>query len=185
MGTEIAIAAAALGAVMIEKHFTLSRTLQGPDQRTSLEPKEFTQMVRGIRLAEKAQGSGVKAPTKGEEKMRFIARRSIVSSVDIPEGQLINENMVDFKRPGTGIPPKDVRLLLGKRAARNIRRDEARPHDRGDWNAPVARLRVHCQTNQERRISSLQDDSIPIARRHGSRNASIILKVTRSPDRSP
>lgn len=124
MGTEIAIAAAALGAVLIEKHFTLSRTLQGPDQKASLEPKEFAQMVRGIRLAEKAQGSGVKAPTKEEEKMRFIARRSIVSSVDIPEGQLINENMVDFKRPGTGLPPKDVRLLLGKRAARNIRRDE-------------------------------------------------------------
>jgi N-acetylneuraminate synthase/N,N'-diacetyllegionaminate synthase len=124
MGTEIAIAAAALGAVLIEKHFTLSCTLRGPDQKASLEPKEFAQMVRGIRLAENAQGSGVKAPTKEENKMRLIARRSIVSSVDIPEGQLINENMVDFKRPGTGIPPKDVRLLLGKRAARNIRRDE-------------------------------------------------------------
>jgi N-acetylneuraminate synthase/N,N'-diacetyllegionaminate synthase len=81
-------------------------------------------MVRGIRLAEKAQGSGVKAPTNEEEKMRFIARRSIVSSVDIPEGQSINEKMVDFKRPGTGIPPKDVQLLLGKRAARDIKRDE-------------------------------------------------------------
>ena len=124
LGTEIAIAAAALGAVLIEKHFTLSRTLQGPDQKASLEPSEFAQMVRGIRLAEKAQGSGVKAPTKEEEKMRFIARRSIVSSVDIPEGQSINEKMVDFKRPGTGIPPKDVQLLLGKRAARDIKRDE-------------------------------------------------------------
>jgi N,N'-diacetyllegionaminate synthase len=124
MGMEIAIAATALGAVLIEKHFTLSRTLRGPDQRISLEPKEFAHMVRGIRLVEKAQGNGVKAPTKDEEKMRSIARRSIVSSVDILEGQLISENMVDFKRPGTGIPPKDVGLLLGKRAARNIRRDE-------------------------------------------------------------
>jgi N-acetylneuraminate synthase/N,N'-diacetyllegionaminate synthase len=124
MGTEIAIAAAALGAVLIEKHFTLSRKLRGPDQKASLEPKEFAQMVRGIRLVEQAQGSGVKAPTKEEEKMRLVARRSIVSSVNIREGQLISEDMVDFKRPGTGICPKDIRLLLGKRAAHNIRRDE-------------------------------------------------------------
>jgi N-acetylneuraminate synthase/N,N'-diacetyllegionaminate synthase len=123
-GIEVALAAAALGAVIIEKHFTLSRRLPGPDQKASLEPKEFKKMVEGIRLVERAQGSSVKEPTKEEQKMRLIARRSIVASIDIREGQLITEDAVNLKRPGTGIQPRELSLLIGKRATRDIKRDE-------------------------------------------------------------
>ena len=124
MGTVVALAAAALGAVVIEKHFTFSRKLPGPDQKASLECGEFAEMVRGIRLVERAQGSPIKAPTGEEQRMQLVARRSIVASVDICEGQLITEDRLDFKRPGTGLSPKELPLLHGRRAARDIKRDE-------------------------------------------------------------
>jgi len=123
-GVETALAAAALGAIMIEKHFTLSRRLQGPDQRSSIEPKAFRQIVEGIRVIEQALGSPVKTPTEEELRMRLIARRSIVSAVEIAKGRIITRDMVAFKRPGTGIQPKELQTLLGKRAAREIKRDE-------------------------------------------------------------
>lgn len=124
MSVEVAMAATALGAVIIEKHFTLSHKLPGPDQRASLEPREFRLMVIGIRTTEKAMGSSVKAPTESERELRLVARRSIVAAVEIPKGQAITKEMVTFKRPGTGIPPNELRILLGKHAAREIRRDE-------------------------------------------------------------
>jgi N-acetylneuraminate synthase/N,N'-diacetyllegionaminate synthase len=124
MSVEVAMAATALGAVIIEKHFTLSHKLPGPDQRASLEPREFRLMVIGIRTTEKAMGSSVKAPTESERELRLVARRSIVAAVEIPKGQAITKEMVTFKRPGTGIPPNEFRILLGKHAAREIRRDE-------------------------------------------------------------
>jgi N-acetylneuraminate synthase/N,N'-diacetyllegionaminate synthase len=124
MSVEVAMAATALGAVIIEKHLTLSHKLPGPDQRASLEPKEFQLMVSGIRTTEKAMGSSVKAPTESELELRLVARRSIVAALEIRKGQVITKEMVTFKRPGTGIPPNELRILLGKRAAREIKRDE-------------------------------------------------------------
>jgi N-acetylneuraminate synthase/N,N'-diacetyllegionaminate synthase len=121
---EVPLAATALGAVVIEKHFTLSRRLPGPDQRASLEPKEFRRMVSGIRMTEQAIGSSVKAPTESERDLRLVARRSAVAAVEIPKEEVITREMVVFKRPGTGIPPNELPILLGKRAARGIKRDE-------------------------------------------------------------
>ena len=123
-GEEVALAAAALGAVVIEKHFTLSRKLPGPDQQASLEPSELQGMVRGIRVVEQALGRPVKEPTEQELKMRLVARRSLVAAVDISKGQIITGEMVSIKRPGTGIPPKDITRMIGKHAARNIHRDQ-------------------------------------------------------------
>lgn len=123
-GVEVAYAAAALGAVIIEKHFTLSRKLLGPDHIASLEPSQFREMADGIRVVEQALGRAVKEPTPEELKMRLIARRSLVASMDIAKGQIISRQMVSIKRPGTGIPPKELRNMIGKRATRNIRRDQ-------------------------------------------------------------
>jgi N,N'-diacetyllegionaminate synthase len=124
LGTDVPIAAAALGAVMIEKHFTLSRNLPGPDHKSSLEPREFIRMVRGIRTAERALGRPEKAPTKAEMEMRAVARKSIVASRNIQKGESITREMVAVKRPGTGIQPKELAYLLGKRASRAIKADE-------------------------------------------------------------
>jgi len=124
MGTEVALAAAALGAVVIEKHFTLSRRLIGPDHRASLEVRQFREMVRGIRLVEEALGGPVKVPTKEELTMRLVARRSLVAAVEIPKDHVIAREMIAIKRPGTGISPSEIQKVLGKIARRAIKRDE-------------------------------------------------------------
>jgi sialic acid synthase SpsE len=123
-GITIPIAAAALGACVIEKHFTLDKDLPGPDHKASLEPDELRQMVRAIRDVEKAMGDGVKRLTAEEEKTRRLVRRSIVARVDIPEGVTINEDMLDIKRPGNGVEPKYIDSIIGKTAKKNIRREE-------------------------------------------------------------
>ncbi len=124
LGITIPIAAVALGACVIEKHFTLNRSLPGPDHQASLEPVELKQMVKAIRDVEKALGNGVKRPTAAEEETRKLARRSLVARVDIPKGKIITEDMLDIKRPGTGVEPKHMNLLLGKRAKGNIKQEE-------------------------------------------------------------
>lgn len=124
LGIEVALAAAALGAVVIEKHFTLSRKLTGPDHEASLEPEDFQQMVRGVRTVEEALGKPEKVPTEEEMKMRLVSRRSIVASRDIGKGEVITKEMLAMKRPGTGIQPSDLPAILGKRAARRIKPDE-------------------------------------------------------------
>ncbi len=124
LGIEVSLAAAALGAAIIEKHFTLSRKLTGPDHKTSLEPEEFKQMVRGVRTVEEALGKPEKVPTEEEMKMRLVVRRSIVASRDIGKGEVITREMLAMKRPGTGIQPSDLPALLGRRAARRIKPDE-------------------------------------------------------------
>ncbi len=123
-GIYVSLAATAMGACVIEKHFTLDRTLPGPDHRASLEPVELEEMVRGIRLVEKALGSFVKAPVESELEVRDVARRSIVAKVDIPAGTVITEDMLAFKRPGTGVSPKEVSTILGKKTRRFIKKDE-------------------------------------------------------------
>ena len=123
-GIYVPLAAAAMGACVIEKHFTLDKSLPGPDHMASLEPDELEEMVRGIRLVEKARGSSIKAPVESEFEVRDIARRSIVAKVDIPAGTVITENMLAFKRPGTGVAPKDVSTILGKKTRLFIKKDE-------------------------------------------------------------
>ena len=123
-GITIPIAAAALGACVIEKHFTLDKNLPGPDHKASLEPDELKQMVRAIRDVEKAMGDGVKRLTMEEEKTKKLVRRSIVARVDIPEGVTINEDMLDIKRPGNGIEPKYLKEIIGRAAKVTIKRDE-------------------------------------------------------------
>ena len=124
LGVNIPIAAVAMGACLIEKHFTLNKNLPGPDHGASLEPDELKQMVRSIKDAERAMGNGVKKLTNGEEENKKVARRSIVASVDIPEGTIITDKMLDIKRPGTGIELKDIAKVIGQVSRTNIKKDE-------------------------------------------------------------
>jgi len=124
VGIIVPIAAVAMGACVIEKHFTLDKSLPGPDHRVSLEPAELKQLVMAIRDVEKAMGNGIKTPAKEESKNKTVARRSLVARVDIPRGATITEEMVSIKRPGGGIEPKYINTIIGKKASHNIRRDE-------------------------------------------------------------
>jgi N,N'-diacetyllegionaminate synthase len=124
LGTTVPVAAVALGACVIEKHFTLDRSLPGPDHRASLEPEELKQMVKAIREVEKAVGDGSRISTKEEEQTRKAARRSLVARVRIPKGTVITEAMLDIKRPGTGIEPKYMDKVIGALARWRIEQDE-------------------------------------------------------------
>ena len=116
--------AVALGAVIVEKHFTLNHNLVGPDHKMSLEPDEFQEMVINIRQVEKALGNGIKSIRNNEKEVRNIARKSIVASIDIPNGTIISRDMLDVKRPGTGLAPKYLQTIIGKKARRNISKDQ-------------------------------------------------------------
>jgi N-acetylneuraminate synthase len=105
-GIEIPIAAAALGACVIEKHFTLDKSMEGPDHKASLNPHELTEMVKSIRNIESAIGSGIKKCSLNEENVKVAARKSIVASRDIKKGEIINIEDIDYKRPGSGLAPK-------------------------------------------------------------------------------
>lgn len=123
-GIEIALAAAALGAVVIEKHFTLDRSLPGPDHKASLEPDELKAMINGIRKIELALGSGEKKPSEAEIKNRLAARKSITAKTFIKAGDIFTENNLTTKRPGTGINPMMWNNILGMKAIRNFDEDE-------------------------------------------------------------
>lgn len=123
-GIEIPIAAAALGAVIIEKHFTLDRRMEGPDHIASLEPKELETMVHAIRNVETALGSPAKEISESERKNRTAARKSIVAARDIRRGEILTEENIAAKRPGGGISPMRWEELLGQRAVRDFIRDE-------------------------------------------------------------
>lgn len=125
LGTEISVAATALGATVIEKHFTLDRTLAGPDHAASLEPDELTAMVRAIRNVEAAMaGDGVKRPSDSELGNRPIARRSIVAARDISAGEIMNADNLTTKRPGTGLSPMLWDDVVGRPAPRAFAVDE-------------------------------------------------------------
>jgi N,N'-diacetyllegionaminate synthase len=125
MGTEVPIAAVALGGTMIEKHFTLNRNLPGPDQLASLEPQELKYMVKSIRNIELAiGGSGLKEPSDSELKNIFIARKSIVAKTLIQKGDLFNEFNITTKRPGTGVSPMRWDEVIGKKACKDFVVDE-------------------------------------------------------------
>lgn len=123
-GIEIPIAAAALGAVILEKHFTLDQTMPGPDHRASLEPKELRAMVKAVRHIEAALGDGKKQPAPSEIKNRQAARKSIVAARPIAAGEPFTEQNLTVKRPGTGISPMRWYELLGKAAKRDFEEDE-------------------------------------------------------------
>jgi N-acetylneuraminate synthase/N,N'-diacetyllegionaminate synthase len=116
LGIEVALAAVALGACVIEKHFTLDKNFAGPDHRASLEPHEFKAMVDGIRTVEASLGNGQKVPAASEAGNATVARRSIVAARDIKTGTLITSAEIAFKRPGTGLPPRMVDQVVGKTA---------------------------------------------------------------------
>lgn len=120
LGVEIPLAAVALGGCIIEKHFTLDKSLAGPDHQASLEPNELRFLVGAIRNVESAMGDGIKKPNSSEEDVRNVARRSILTRQLIPQGTLIAKDMLVFKRPGTGIPPSRLSTVVGRKAARDI-----------------------------------------------------------------
>lgn len=123
-GIEIPIAAAALGATVIEKHFTLDRTLPGPDHMASLEPEELRAMVRGIRNVERALGDGVKRPSPSERGNRAAVRKSLVAAVAIRAGEPFSEENLTVKRPGTGVSPMRWDEIMGRPAPRDFAVDE-------------------------------------------------------------
>jgi N,N'-diacetyllegionaminate synthase len=124
LGIEIPIAAVALGATIIEKHFTIDRSLPGPDHKASLEPIELKSMITAIRNIEMALGDGVKRLMPSEISNRDIARKSVVAAIEITEGQLLTNDNLTTKRPGTGTSPMEWDYLLGKKAHRNYSADE-------------------------------------------------------------
>ena len=119
-GFLIAVAAAARGARMIEKHFTLDKTLPGPDHKASIEPDELKEMVAGIRLVERALGDGIKRAQPEEIDTRNIARKSVVAARDIQAGRVLEADDLTLLRPGTGLPPAEYPNLLGRTALRDI-----------------------------------------------------------------
>lgn len=123
-GIEVPIAAVALGATIIEKHFTLDRNMEGPDHKASLEPNELAAMVSAIRNIEKAIGTGEKAPSPSEKKNMAIARKSIVAKAKIKAGEVFTEDNITVKRPGTGISPMKWFEVLGTKAVRDFDEDE-------------------------------------------------------------
>jgi N,N'-diacetyllegionaminate synthase len=124
LGIEIPIAAVALGAVVIEKHFTINKEMEGPDHKASLEPYELKNMVQAIRNIEKALGNGVKEPSPSEKKNINIARKSIVAAKEISQGELFTIDNITVKRPGSGISPMKWESVLGKKALRKFSPDE-------------------------------------------------------------
>ncbi|UCH46058.1 MAG: N-acetylneuraminate synthase [Nitrospiraceae bacterium] len=123
-GIEVPVAAVALGAAVIEKHFTLDKNMSGPDHRASLEPHELKEMVGAIRNIEKAMGDGVKRSSASEVKNKVIARKSIVASRYIKKGEILSEDIITVKRPGTGISPMEWDRVIGKAASRDFEADD-------------------------------------------------------------
>src|SRR2546425_768278 len=119
-GIEVSLAAVALGASVIEKHFTLDRNMPGPDHQASLEPEELVALVRGIRTVERSLGDGRKKPALAEAEAAAASRRSLVATRDIPAGVLLTEELIGVRRPGTGLPPAMRSYLLGRRTRMGI-----------------------------------------------------------------
>lgn len=119
-GIEVPLAAVALGACVIEKHLTLDRNLPGPDHRASLEPDEFSSLVRGIRIVEASLGHGRKEPATSEADTSAVARRSLVAARDIAAGTVLTQELFVMRRPGTGLPPAMRPYLVGRTARQDI-----------------------------------------------------------------
>ncbi len=124
LGIEVQIAAAALGAVVIEKHFTLDKNLPGPDHAASLEPHELEEMIKAIRNIEKSLGNGLKQVSPSEEENKRIVRKSIMALVDIKKGETFQESNITAKRPGSGLSPMKWDEVVGQLAKRDFKKDE-------------------------------------------------------------
>jgi len=123
-GIEISLGAVALGACVIEKHFTLSRAMPGPDHKASLEPRDFAALTAGIRSIEKALGSGIKAPAASEQENRRIVRKSLVAACDIVVGAALNQAMLIALRPGDGISPSELENVLTRKTKKSLKRGD-------------------------------------------------------------
>jgi N,N'-diacetyllegionaminate synthase len=134
LGIEVALAAVARGAAIVEKHLTLDKALPGPDHRASLEPIELAALVRGIRAVEAALGDGEKRPMPSEADVRRVARKSLVAARPLHAGEPLTADAVTIKRPGTGIPPSELTSVLGRRVRRDVAVDEVL-----DWTMLVER----------------------------------------------
>jgi N-acetylneuraminate synthase/N,N'-diacetyllegionaminate synthase len=130
VGIYVPLAAVAMGACIIEKHFTLDRGLPGPDHQASLEPGELKEMVDAVRIVEKALGNGIRRLTKEEETIKKAARRSLVARVDIPAGVVIKKDMLAVRRPGTGLEPVFMDSIVGEVTAKKIARGEVITRDK-------------------------------------------------------
>ncbi len=124
LGIEVPIAAVAMGAKIIEKHFTLDKKLPGPDHEASLEPDELKEMVKAIRNIEMVLGNGIKKPNKSEIEILKVARRSLIATRDIRAGEIIKESDIAIKRPGDGILPKFKEIIIGMKLINDIKQDE-------------------------------------------------------------
>jgi N,N'-diacetyllegionaminate synthase len=124
LGIEVDIAAVAMGATVIEKHFTIDKTMDGPDHKSSIDPEELKAMVSSIRNIEKALGSSIKKPSKSEKPNISMARKSIVARKSIKKGELFTEKNITIKRPGIGISPMKWDTILGKVAERDYQIDD-------------------------------------------------------------
>jgi N-acetylneuraminate synthase/sialic acid synthase len=120
LGIAVPVAAVALGARIIERHYTLDRTMKGGDHAASLEPEGLRKMVRDIRAIEKALGTGQKKIMKGEDKVQQKLAKSVVAAVGIPKGTKITRDMLCCKSPGDGIPPFEIEKLIGKTVSSDI-----------------------------------------------------------------
>jgi N,N'-diacetyllegionaminate synthase len=123
-GIEVAIAAVALGASVIEKHFTIDKNLPGPDHKASLEPAELRSMITGIRNIEEARGNGIKRVMPSEISNQLIARKSIVTKVNIKKGEIFSYENLTTKRPGTGVSPLKIDEIIGTKSDRDYLADE-------------------------------------------------------------
>ncbi|HZF04735.1 MAG TPA: N-acetylneuraminate synthase [Patescibacteria group bacterium] len=124
LGLEVALAAVARGAAIVEKHLTLDKAMPGPDHRASLDPGEMAALVRGIRTVESALGDGDKRPTPSELDTRRVARKSLVAARALRAGERLTADAVAVKRPGTGIPPAELDRAVGRRLRRDVAADE-------------------------------------------------------------
>lgn len=123
-GIEVAIAASAMGASVIEKHFTIDKSMDGPDHKASIEPQELKEMIDSIRNIEKALGSGIKKPSESEMDNINIVRKSIIAKRNIQAGEILSEENITTKRPGYGISPMHWNEVIGTRAIRDFTEDE-------------------------------------------------------------
>ena len=123
-GIEVPIAAVAMGAWIIEKHFTLDNTMEGPDHKASLEPNELKEMVLRIRNIEQALGDGIKKPNESEKKIMAVARKVLVANKDLKQGDILHGEDIEIKRAGKGITPYDLEKLTGRRLIKKIKEDE-------------------------------------------------------------
>ena len=124
LGIYTCLGAVALGACVLEKHFTISRKLEGPDHKASLEPSELKQMIEEIKKVDKILGSFEKKPTKSEKEVMKLVRKSLVAKIDIRKGSRITKEMIEIKRPGIGIQPADLDKIIGKKIKKHILKDE-------------------------------------------------------------